>query len=148
LLSTSINDLLISRIEHCSHCGNKEVSKLTVFCPICGEPIKAKGGFPLKYKDIELTLDGKALICPICENDKVGKHGTYCKICGVNLIQKCDNPGCKSSNCDLESHLNPQVEGNARFCQTCGQPTTFFKNRLLKSWQDEKNELEISSIAF
>lgn len=33
-------------------------------------------------------------------------------------------------------------DSDARYCEKCGMPTTFFEEGLLKDWQDAKNLIE------
>lgn len=38
--------------------------------------------------------------------------------------------------------LSREIISNARFCETCGEPTYFFKQGFLKPWEEKKADLE------
>lgn len=119
-------------IRECGICKASYVSaKKCKYCPICGsQNIKwsVEGmKYPIHY---QLDKNGKAKVCPRCENEEL--EGSYCNICGTFTTNMCTatdfngNPTCEKV-----------AAGNARYCIDCGEKTTFFRNGLLKSWEEE-----------
>lgn len=86
----------------------------------------------ISYAQIELDVNSKAKVCPICENDDV-MGGDYCQICGKHIRNYCTDDQCQGSI---------GLRGNARFCPYCGAETTFFKNGILRAWDDNSNPFE------
>lgn len=70
----------------------------------------------------------RILECPRCKNDEFGKDAFHCRICGLSLYNLC-----VGENEYNQQHKNPS---NARFCETCGCETNFFREGILKSWQE------------
>ena len=114
-------------IATCKHCGNSDISKGAEFCIICGAKLTSstlQGVKKIKYS--ELT------ICPVCESEIAGVASGNCKTCGTPLFNICCSNGFLS-NCN---HNNPS---NARFCEVCGNPTIYWKRKLLLHWKEEKS---------
>lgn len=131
--------------KKCVHCGYGLISEKEKYCPICGSILTWGDGKQLIYKSYKLNEVGKAIICPKCENEETHTDGNYCKVCGTYITNCC------SEETDLDLNGNEYIiqkscgaiaEGNARFCVYCGNPTTYYKNRLLLSWDEEKAEME------
>lgn len=126
-------DLLHSPVFNvCEVCSNKQISPAAEFCHICGEWIveKNKGVITLFYDDgYELNDNSKALKCPICENEEMWEKGQHCRICGSVLINCC-------TQCDT------LAEGNSRYCELCGEETTFYQAQYLSDWPTAKTKLE------
>lgn len=89
------------------------------------------------YEDgVEMDENGRAKICPLCGNEQFSKDAEFCRICGFAVYNLCEG----ITICDdygnyrgEEKHIN---EGNARFCEKCGQPTHFFKAKVLKPYEE------------
>lgn len=84
----------------------------------------------------------RVMNCPKCENEIFSTNASHCKLCGTQLYNKCEGTpeyDGFGNVVDHEYHNNP---GNARYCETCGEPTYFFKQGFLKPWEEEKAELE------
>lgn len=113
------------KYRHCSICGSSDLILYTgqfTFCLI-------EGG-PMKYSQVEINENGKALTCPICQNENV-VEGDYCQICGSNIVNKCMNDNPHECGIILNS--------DSRFCHFCGSISTFACFGILKSWTDETN---------
>ncbi|UII58089.1 ImmA/IrrE family metallo-endopeptidase (plasmid) [Cytobacillus spongiae] len=129
----------------CRECRSEIIKKNIKFCPVCGastlyKTIRILGvEKDMLYNKIELDDEGRAITCPTCENEEV-HDGTFCKICGVTVINKCGN--MEYWNGELQWECGELAEGNARFCTKCGHATTFFENKILRTWQAEKEEME------
>ena len=81
--------------------------------------------------------------CPQCSNEEFSSEAAFCRICGSPLYNSCEGEDIfdYSGNFDhREIHNNP---GNARFCETCGKPTSFFKLKYLKPF----NEFQSDSVS-
>lgn len=76
-------------------------------------------------------------ICPVCRNEEFSKDAEYCRICGTSLYNYCEGENVTDDFgvLHLLRHRNPS---NARFCETCGKPTEFFKQGLLVEYKDYK----------
>ncbi|MEG0857806.1 MAG: ImmA/IrrE family metallo-endopeptidase [Terrisporobacter sp.] len=128
----------------CPKCGFEHIGDKINFCPICCTfDIEFERIYPVMiYNDAyELDEKSKALKCPVCNNEEIPKNGEYCNICGIYLINKC-------SKSEHDINGNPYYEcgelayGNSRFCTACGTETTFFKNKLLVSFDIYKKDKE------
>lgn len=134
--------------KHCLKCGHDFVSENAKYCPICGNKKLLWGDGNMKYDGFELDENGRALTCPNCENIQMEIDGVYCKICGTYLINKCTNENGIWEENDYGDMVQTKqkcgltASGNARYCEYCGEPTTFYKQGLLKDWQEVKPEIE------
>lgn len=121
---------------YCETCG-LEMSSHEKFCLNCGGyHIKKvvpeqrnfydnyiRGYFEVIHPGIVIDEEtGKAKICPVCQNEETNVNGEFCQICGAYLVNRC-------SKCDAI------LSGNARYCNTCGEISSFFANKFLKSWK-------------
>lgn len=87
----------------------------------------------------------RVIQCPKCENEVFSSNAGHCKIYGTKLFNECEGvPEYDDHGYEVARpiHNNP---GNARYCETCGEPTNFFKQGFLKPWEEEKADLEESS---
>ena len=127
--------------NQCLNCNHSFVYENAIFCPVCGQGqlIKGEGDNKIIYSGYNLDENGRAKICPRCENEQL-ENGDYCKICGVYTINKCGN--YEWFNNAVSWECGTILDGNARFCTTCGHKSTFFENGLLDSWDVEKRERE------
>lgn len=125
--------------KRCRRCNYGFVDKEARYCPICGAKLSWGEG-EMKYNGVELDENYKALICPRCENEEISPEGDYCAICGAYLINKCadimdsDNyrTWVEKEGCGMPA------AGYARYCIHCGNPTTYFQNKILKPWKEAK----------
>jgi len=132
-------------MKKCNTCGHGFVSKKAKFCPICGKEIEWGAGTMI-YQGIKVDNNSKAIICPQCDNKQTRNDTEYCCICGISLINKCTNlTGIQVSPDDWLAPCGKIASGNARFCEHCGQPTTYNVQGSLSSWQEEKAILEMDS---
>lgn len=131
----------LRRVQHtkfCLRCSHQFINETAKHCPICSHTVFSKGGIPVIYDGFDLDHTGYPAKCPRCENKKIG--GNYCKICGQYLINECTNYHINYGGNRLGCG-NP-AEGDARFCMDCGHPTTYFRDGLLKPWNEVKAALE------
>jgi len=94
----------------------------------------------VKYAGIAVDQQGKALICPRCQNEELYYSGEFCKICGTNVVNKCanlynDRGFLEIAGCDSI------LDGNARYCTRCGNPSSFLENGHLKEWNYNPNKV-------
>ncbi|NTW70642.1 MAG: ImmA/IrrE family metallo-endopeptidase [Eubacteriaceae bacterium] len=124
-------DLLHKRksdpVSVCPNCWNNDITSYYDFCPVCGIPLHDKNGvFALTYSDsYNVDLNGRAFPCPKCGNDHYGKDDESCNVCGSGLVNMCTNPTCSTF------YLN---DGESRYCNDCGSPTTFLRDGILNDW--------------
>lgn len=86
----------------------------------------------MKYESIPIDdSTGRLVKCLKCENEEIDGNANFCKICGTEILNICTNDNCKSI-----------CSGNARFCVKCGSETSFYKNKILKSWSDIKGSVD------
>lgn len=87
------------------------------------------------YNDGVATDSSMRVIqCPRCENEAFSAQAGFCKICGLTLFNQCDGAPVLDNfgnQHDIVYHHNP---ADARFCETCGNQTEYFKNGVLKAW--------------
>ena len=83
--------------------------------------------------------NGRLPECTECHNTEFSDGADYCRICGASRKNLCLNEG-------RYPHENP---ANARFCETCGTETTFFRYKLLTPWievtDDQKGEAPLTT---
>lgn len=119
----------------CLTCGAALIQSKGNYCPICGQKTLKWGDGNMIYKEtIRLDLSGKAIRCPVCDNEQIISDGEYCHICGTYLINKCDNRH-RTYNQNFCGKILPP---NARYCPYCGNKSTFFNDKVLKSWEEEE----------
>ena len=135
-------DLLSSPIFNvCEICSNRNISPGANYCPVCGEWIneKERGVMPMIYDDgyILNKINGKAKNCPNCDNEEMGDSGSWCRICSNIVVNKCTSQFCKTI-----------AYGNSRYCEICGEKTTFFEAGYLLDWQEAKKRIEAQKDPF
>lgn len=98
----------------------------------------------MQYReDIVVDEEMRVIQCPKCENEVFSEEAVHCRICGTRLFNQCDG----EQECDnygnptdyIHYHNNP---GNARYCETCGEPTYFLREGFLKPWEEEQKEIK------
>lgn len=90
-------------------------------------------GFPMD-ENLRVTQ------CPKCGNEQFSEDAEFCRICGVSLYNYCEGEDIFDYNGNFdhtETHMN---RGNARFCEKCGKPTIFFKQKFLFPYDEVKEE--------
>lgn len=95
------------------------------------------------YNDgYKLDSNGRAIRCPRCDNEELNYEGKYCTICGTYLINRYVDKTDTDINGDefVVAEGCGIVPGNARYCPSCGNETTFFRAGLLKYWEDALEE--------
>lgn len=116
-------------MRHCLSCKTTCFGKEVRYCKTCGNKRLSKfwSDDYMKYSAIEVNSDSRALICPCCENESLNA-GEYCKVCGTHVVNRCaENQYCGTL-----------ADGDARYCQCCGEPTTFSLNGHLVDWKTER----------
>ncbi|MPW25982.1 ImmA/IrrE family metallo-endopeptidase [Alkalibaculum sp. M08DMB] len=151
--------------DYCCTCGNPITIKLN-FCKICGGnsiksiwnadysseyiwELKYVGDIKnfgrrnyMFYEGIGVDENSKAVICPTCDNQQIDE-GEHCRICGEHLVNRCTNVDHYNRS-DFDGPIcGALLQGNARYCSHCGNPSTFLQNSLLKPWDKVKSGNEI-----
>lgn len=147
----SVNQYI--NIHICNNCYVEFIMENPKYCPICqNKNVKRitskdyENYFDFErsdymiYDGIEVDENSKAVVCPTCSNEEPSE-GEFCPICGIHLVNRCTNSNCTAGN--GYDDYGAFLPGNARYCTYCGTISTFFQNRLLKSWQQEKQEFEL-----
>lgn len=78
--------------------------------------------------------------CPKCGNEQFSQNAEHCRICGTLLYNYCVGEPIydyQGSVDHIDKHKNC---GNARFCETCGRPTEFFKEKFLLPFDEVREE--------
>ncbi len=117
--------------KKCLRCSHYFISHMAAYCPICGNnTFKRKKDTNMEYiNEYNLDENGKVINeCTHCENEDLPSDGVFCKICGTPVVNKCTNQSC-----------NKTGDGNSRYCIYCGSETTFFKHKMLHSWDYRDN---------
>lgn len=99
----------------------------------------------MHYQKFEIDGNSRAVRCPNCDNEEIDYEGNYCIICDMNLINECD--GKKYYNDEGEEYRHDpgcgtKAPGNARFCLSCGEPTTWNRANVFKPWEEEAKDQE------
>lgn len=143
-----IKKLLYSKV--CLDCNNVFSKKNSSYCPICGSTNLIGKHFKedkkLRYNKIELDENYRAIQCPTCSNEEI--LGDYCHICGTYLTNRCTGFSYIFSNehyqgpwhIDFATSCGQYLDGDARFCTSCGSTSIFFESGLLKDWKEEQQE--------
>lgn len=143
------------RCSNCNHTFSKHNAK---FCPICASnklknnSFYYSGGNSMGFNGIELDEQYTAMCCPRCGNENV--KGVYCHVCGSHLVNKCSGfDGTEDdyyrSNIKWHSYeggCGELLEGNARYCHSCGSTSTFFEDSLLIRWDDDSQQQAAASL--
>lgn len=127
-----------SNAKFCARCGSATRYNHIGFYP------SMEGVTEMKYSDgVDYDLDTmKIKICPKCQNEEFSEQAEFCRICGTDLYNKCigDEDTDNFGNYTVyNQHANPS---NARYCEVCGKITLFYKNKLLKPYEDYLAEME------
>ena len=134
--------------KYCLRCNHYFIHQTAKFCPVCGHNhlSKRKGFDEMHYSGINLDELHRAIQCPRCQNEHI--IGDYCQICGAYLVNKCtgfsDEPGNRYSgpwHIEFQNSCGAFLDGDARFCVQCGSTSTFFESGLLKSWEEENEDI-------
>jgi hypothetical protein len=101
----------------------------------------------MEYDDGYIVDDNMRVVkCPKCENEIFSDDAIYCKICGTKLFNECEGTPEYDNHGNVIDYIYHNNPGDARFCETCGTPTYFFKTNLLKPWEDVKADIEALNI--
>lgn len=112
--------------KKCNNCNAALVQKYKI-CPICGQKSLKWGDGKMIYPKLKTYENNKLYKCPICNNEETNLKGDYCQICGMHLINYCS----ELVKC------GEMLPTNARYCPVCGAKSSFFKNNILKSWDND-----------
>lgn len=154
----------IKQVKHslwCNNCNYKFSCLDCNHCPVCGENNLVNDSLfffrrfnEMKYPGVELDNEMKAKQCPRCENEEI--IDDYCKICGTYLFNICtgldpsENYGIDYQFTrwdNFEGGCENLLDGNARFCTSCGSTSSFFEEGLLMRWDESKTQnINMSSI--
>ena len=87
----------------------------------------------MKYPGFDMNQDKQLTKCAICENEDISEQAEYCIICSAPVINKCLGlwDGDYNNPCDNK------CQGNARYCERCGNQTTFLEKGILKPWNEK-----------
>lgn len=143
-----------SNLYHCDDCNAEFSFQDAKYCSICGQqnlwkitlgslPIfREFGGTEMKYSKIETNAAGTPITCPVCEYDELNDDFNYCPICSTYIHNVCIGDDFYDSYGNHEPyHFRPKngcrgnLDGNFRFCPTCGEKTSFFQQELLTDWK-------------
>ncbi len=120
-----------SLYKKCSLCGTYTFDLESNYCCNCNNTLIKGDGFKMKtYFGVD-TLNE----CPVCENTDFKPFDKYCIICGNLLHNLCTNSKCEA-----------ELPSNARYCPLCGNESVFYRNGVLKSWELENSDFEVSNL--
>ena len=128
--------------KRCVICGHSFILENAKYCPICGKRRIFWGDGAMIYKGYELDENGRAHICPKCENEET-HFGTYCIVCGTGLVNKCAVTEDDYRN--FNKSCGTILPGNARYCYSCGNESTFLQNKILWPWDEEIRKSEVAA---
>ncbi|MGE5631588.1 MAG: ImmA/IrrE family metallo-endopeptidase [Caulobacteraceae bacterium] len=125
----------------CIVCGNITNNPYAKYCAICGCSLLTNftgDKEPVEYLyAIETDEYGHALSCPTCGNTEIADEH-YCPNCNTYLIQECTNE-IRSidimGNQEYKFSCGNIPDGNARYCECCGNKTSFYLQGLLPHWR-------------
>ena len=125
----------------CVKCGSTTIFAKENFLKNTNRAINLRGVDPMKYNDgVEMNSELRIIRCPQCGNEEFSDNAKHCRICGLMAYNTCEGePEDDQYEDDVAYHKNPS---NARYCETCGRPTVFLTEGILKPWEQAKSELE------
>ncbi len=133
-----VSKIKILSNKYCKTCGNYKISYFHI-CDICGNYWSYTS---LKYTQLMEETNNIMQYsyynykrCDNCENENILENSNFCHICGIDLRNLCTNENCENSNISLPH--------NARFCNLCGNKSTFLINEKLSDWKTELDQYEI-----
>lgn len=138
--------------KQCSICHHEFIIANAKYCPVCGNNNIEFGKDEklMQYKTYPYYPEGKVQQCIRCENQDITFDHEFCMFCGVKTTNMCYGKWTPTSNCgdgyfDETTSCNHTLPPNARFCPYCGGISEYFFNNILKSWEDEYNEINQGS---
>lgn len=146
----------VNKGKTCTKCNSFFVIEGSNYCPACGHDdfhVRNKGeDFEMILPGIKVDNKGRALTCPKCENEDLNYDGNHCSSCGIYLVNECSKIHNERGYLEVDS-CGKTLNGNARYCVGCGNPSTFYDMGILDAWNqeelDEQREAEeFSDIPF
>lgn len=154
--------ILYKKLRYCYECKSIQIyhySDQILYCSCCGanniKEVNNNNYFEFHEREEQRLMEYTKLIvdevgrlnqnCPICDNDHVSDN--YCSICGIYIINECSGmvKTERDNNWNNEYEQNDpcqvNLQGSDRFCPKCGAESTFYKNGLLKAWNEPTFEL-------
>lgn len=151
----------------CKKCNSRYSAPYT-FCPVCGaqsslnysQKNKYQEGKQMIYSKIETNENDTPIKCPRCGAEELEDDYTYCPWCAVYLHNVClggeENRFVEDYRGDwVEKSLDAQyqddsscsgfLDGGFRYCPKCGSETSYYRQKLLDSWETELNQEKNSS---
>lgn len=102
------------------------------------------------YSKIETNEQGTPITCPQCKAEQLNDEFTFCPYCSVILHNSClgphENRFIEIDRGEYEEKLlldqisggcGAKLDGGYRYCPTCGSETSYYNQKLLKSWKEE-----------
>ncbi|NRE00172.1 ImmA/IrrE family metallo-endopeptidase [Enterococcus faecalis] len=156
------HELSILNFKKCSFCDS-EIDSKHENCPICGKNNfidvmdygfkkykKARSAIMI-YSKIDTNENGTPNECPKCHAENLDDKFMFCPWCSTILHNYClgtkENRYIQtSSNGDFEEKsIHEQIhegcgkiiDGSFRYCPQCGGETSYYREKLLKSWEEE-----------
>lgn len=152
--------------NHCKMCGSKRFNTCTncnldndgnaLWCVDCGSAttfkqlgllrftngdIDLKGVHSVKYDDGVLMNDEfRVLKCPKCGNEEFSDEAQFCRICGLRAYNRCKGEHEDDGYGNFIGMHYHNNHSNARYCETCGQPTEFLEEGILTAWDNNHHE--------
>ena len=75
-------------------------------------------------------------------SEEMGEDAEYCRICGSPLFNLCEGEEIYDFNGNYEGLEQHKNFGNARFCEKCGKPTTYFKLKFLVPFNEFQQTID------
>jgi hypothetical protein len=93
----------------------------------------------MMYEGYKTDDFGRAIQCPVCGVETYYHHHEYCPVCNCIIINKCSDTErhTKAGWVYLYPGCDAILEGNARYCSSCGNESTFLQHNLLEDWEEE-----------
>lgn len=112
----------------CPTCNHVYIQQHGKYCIFCGNKLNWSSEKTMEYFKLPTYDNNKLKQCPICANEETQINGEFCQICGTHLVNLCTNANCRTI-----------LPTNARFCSLCGSQSSFYKDDILSTWEDENN---------
>ena len=84
------------------------------------------------------------LRCPRCGNEEYSQGAQYCRICGFTAYNECEGGYEQDEYGNQGIYQIHRNQGNARYCEFCGQPTILLKEKLLKPYNEVTTSIDVN----
>jgi hypothetical protein len=100
----------------------------------------------MKYEGYEVDDFGRAIYCPGCGVETFYHQDEHCRVCNSIIRNRCSDTerNTKEGWNYLLPGCGAVLQGNARYCGSCGNESTFLHHGILDDWKEEMKVKKIN----